>query len=515
MKKKGFKGTYMRYVLFMILVLLEAEIMVNYPDQWIEIIGLGCLIILSGCLIVAAKVREKIEAEERRKEDLENTENLNKSNKASYLLIKKSFQDLDERFLKLEKQNLSMSNDLEVTEHKLQKAMFQMMEEDKKVARITVGRNKENAEAIINSNMEMKARIIGFEESLNALTEKIGMLAETPTDTSNRMDEEQYQQLISSINGLQQELKDYIQMNIEQMGQAIQTSVADSIQMIPQAPIQNVDAVSPIEEMEEPQIDFADSMEEELQVDFADSMEEEPQIDFAEGLEEEPELINLEQDTEDPNKMMGLDDIAALLASVGGEEEAPVPEPEPMMEDMIPELEPMMEETIPELESMMEETIPELEPIMEDAAPEPELLLEEAIPEPEPMLEEAIPEPEPIVEEALAPEPEPIMEEAPAPEPEMMMEETIPELEPIMEEAPAPEPEPIIEEAPAPDFSDPNKVMGPDDIAALLASMGGGEAVPEPEPEPIQDPINPVMPDLSNPNKIMSPDEIAALIAGI
>ena len=86
------------------------------------------------------------------------------------------------------------------------------------------------------------------------------------------------------------------------------------------------------------------------------------------------------------------------------------------------------------------------------------------------------------------------------------------ELEPIAE----PEPEPIVEEKPPmPDLSDPNKMMSPDDIAALLANMGGDDTpAAEPEPEPVVE-EKPPMPDLSDPNKQMSPDEIAALFANM
>ena len=102
--------------------------------------------------------------------------------------------------------------------------------------------------------------------------------------------------------------------------------------------------------------------------------------------------------------------------------------------------------------------------------------------------------------------------------------------EPVVEPKPIVEPEPIpeAEEKPSmPDLSDPNKMMSPDDIAALFANMGGDSAPaaepvvePEPivEPEPMPEPVveeKPPMPDLSDPNKSLSPDEIAALFANL
>ena len=135
---------------------------------------------------------------------------------------------------------------------------------------------------------------------------------------------------------------------------------------------------------------------------------------------------------------------------------------------------------------------------------------------------EVVPQPE-AVEEVM---PEPVEEAVPEPIEEVVLEpEAVPEPEPI--------PEPVEEETtpPMPDLSGPNRAMSPDEIAALLANMGGStetepapvepeaveEVVPEPEPipEPVEEEATPPMPDLSDPNRAMSPDEIAALFANL
>lgn len=184
---------------------------------------------------------------------------------------------------------------------------------------------------------------------------------------------------------------------------------------------------------------------------------------------------------------------------------------------------------------------------------------EEKIPEPEPELSTiGQPEPEPIPESEPEPELEPIPESEPEPMPDLsdpnkMMSpddvnallasmaadtasaSSLPDVEVTEEPEPEPipeaVPEPVEEEAPPmPDLSDPNKMMSPDDISALLASMSADatsaaslpdiEVAEEPEPEPIPEPepvaeAVPPMPDLSDPNHKMSPDEIAALFANL
>ena len=205
-------------------------------------------------------------------------------------------------------------------------------------------------------------------------------------------------------------------------------------------------------------------------------------------------------------------------------------QPQMMMPDPLPDL---TEEPEP-LPDITEEPEP-LPDIMEEPEPLPDLMQE-------PESVEA--EDEPVVDTELEPlmpeEPELLPEPEAEPEPEPEIESVA---ESAAESAAEPEAEPEIEELPPePDLSDPNKMMSPDDIAALLASINSEVAA---EPEVVADevaadiPDKPVgqsevldtqivsepeqetatdaspMPDLSDPNKVMSPDEIAALFANL
>ena len=120
-------------------------------------------------------------------------------------------------------------------------------------------------------------------------------------------------------------------------------------------------------------------------------------------------------------------------------------------------------------------------------------------------------------ESIVEPEVEPIVEAEPEviPEPEL---EPIFEAEPEVIPEPVVEPEPIPESEPTPDPApvndDPNHVMTPEEIAALVAGSSAPEPEPipepviEPEPTPEPTPVN------DDPNHVMTPEEIAALIAG-
>jgi len=80
---------------------------------------------------------------------------------------------------------------------------------------------------------------------------------------------------------------------------------------------------------------------------------------------------------------------------------------------------------------------------------------------------------------------------------------------PIEEPTPAPAPAPAPTPAPTP--ADNGGKMGQDDIAALIASMTGGDSAPAPEPEPAPAPA----PAPADNGGKMNQDDIAALIASM
>lgn len=125
----------------------------------------------------------------------------------------------------------------------------------------------------------------------------------------------------------------------------------------------------------------------------------------------------------------------------------------------------------------------------------------------------------PIMQTVSVEEEQPVqIAETMAEEESLPVEELLPVEESIPIEEPLPIEEPIPVEEPMPDMSDPNKMMSPDDIAALFANMAGdtdSEEKDQIENEIAATEDKPPMPDLSDPNKVMSPEEIAALIANL
>ncbi|MDD7378072.1 MAG: hypothetical protein SO445_05005 [Lachnospiraceae bacterium] len=379
-------------------ILAEFYIMINLGGEPVYLCIFGMIILIMSYILISSIVQIQYN---KMREEREEHDNLFKSQKASYLIIRKSFDEIFQRLESLEK-SIKLPTEELITAQKA-------------IAKVNISRSKENTDALMNSNDKLLEKVFEFEDMLDENNKKL-------LESQNQITEQQMKDVMLKQQEINATIKE-LQLSLKnEMLQAINTIATTQPQNIPQQMSQNISQV------EISKVDQAIPIK----------IEGDTELKFEEPVIEEPVI------------------------------EEPIAE-EPLMEEPIAE-EPLMEEPIGE-EPLMEEPIAE-EPLME-----------------EPIIEE------PIVEE-------PIMEEAPA------------------EEVP-----------PMPDLSDPNKVMTPEEIAALIANTGAEEPVAEDlvaeEPvaeEPIaEEPIMeeapveeaPPMPDLSDPNKVMTPDEIAALIANM
>lgn len=359
-------------------ILAEFYIMINLGGEPVYLCIFGMIILIMSYILISSIVQIQYN---KMREEREEHDNLFKSQKASYLIIRKSFDEIFQRLESLEK-SIKLPTEELITAQKA-------------IAKVNISRSKENTDALMNSNDKLLEKVFEFEDMLDENNKKL-------LESQNQITEQQMKDVMLKQQEINAAIKE-LQLSLKnEMLQAINTIATTQPQNIPQQMSQNISQV---------------------------------------------EISKVDQ---------------AIPIKIEGDTELKFEEPvieEPVIEEPIAE-EPLMEEPIAE------------EPLME-----------------EPIIEE------PIVEE-------PIMEEAPA------------------EEVP-----------PMPDLSDPNKVMTPEEIAALIANTGAEEPVAEDlvaeEPvaeeaiaeEPIMEeaPVEeaPPMPDLSDPNKVMTPDEIAALIANM
>ncbi len=340
-------------VLIMVLSFLaELYTMIILKGNPIYLAGFGLVFLIFSYVLMNSVMQLQYQ---KLREEKEEHEGLLKSEKASYLIIKKSFDEVFQRMDYIEK-NLQLPTE-------------ELLTAQKAFAKININRSKENADALMNSNDKLLEKIVSFERTLQNNNEKL-------LDGQNQNMEQRLQEVILRQQELSSSIKE-LELNMRnEILQAVNSITSSQPQVIMQQPVQ------PVMENAQP---------------------EEP-------MEEEPVM------------------------------EEPIVE-EPLIEEPVVE-EPMIEEPLIE-EPVIEEPIME-EPLMEEP------IVEESIIE-EPLMEE------PTIEEPLVEEP--LIEEPVAEEPVIQVEE------------PAEEAEEEEEEVLIPDMSDPNKMMTPDEIAALIANL--------------------------------------------
>ena len=405
--------------LLIAVVLLVADLyaMINMPQKFI-ILAIITALFLVAIYFLVDSISIYLMAEKNRKE--EQYDSIFKSEKASYLLLRKTFDDLYEL---IEKGNQSRKANVEDIIH-AQKA----------VAKVSIGRSKENADALMNSNDHIMEKISMLEA---VLSDNVSH----PAPETNKNDSAYAQNILDNQNKILQQL--------EVLQNTLNTIGADA-KIAAESAKQNF------------------FTEERILAEENKIEKEEPQVQEA-AVEEIPS--------------------AAGEATV-------------------------MEETpIEEVPSDMEET-----PIEE----EPSVMEETPIEEEPSAMEETPIEEEPSVMEATPVEEEPsVMEETPIEEEPSVMEETPIEEEPsVMEETPIEEVPSDMEETSIgkEEVSSPEEDLSKYDDIMVDTLTDSDDNVPV-EKIPLEDETvvddKPAMPDLSDPNKVMTPDEIAALIANL
>ena len=350
--------------LLIAVVLLVADLyaMINMPQKFIILAIITVLFLVAIYFLVDA-ISIYLMAEKNRKE--EQYDSIFKSEKASYLLLRKTFDDLYEL---IEKGNQSRKTNVEDIIH-AQKA----------VAKVSIGRSKENADALMNSNDRIMEKISMLEAVLSDNVPQ-------PASETNKNDSAYAQNILDNQNKILQQLE-VLQNTLNTIGADAKTAAESAKQNF--FTEERILAEENKIEKEEP------SLMEEAPVEEEPSMMEETPI------EEEPSVME-ETPIEEESSVM---------------EETPIEEEPSMMEETPIEEEPsVMEETPVEENSVNEEDLSKYDDIMVDTLTD---------------LDDNVP-----------------VEKIP------LEDETVVDDKPAM-----------------PDLSDPNKVMTPDEIAALIANL--------------------------------------------
>ena len=414
-------------VIFLILIstlviLADFYAIINYPKEYMLIAAITVIFMICLWGVISGFFSLSALKEDRREEQYDS---IFKSEKASYLMLRKYFDEIEGKIEILQKESKIPTEDI--------------INAQKGIAKVVINRNKENADAIMNSNEQLMET---FEHLENKLKESNDFIIESQKNVI-------YDNL-KDIMEKQQVLSDSIKDMEIRLSQAI---TANPIQFTAnvEMPKQTTDAPQSAPAMEaipEPVVEEAAIAEPEPVA----VIEPEPVIEAPEPepvVEPGPAAEESVADTtnSDPNRQLSADEIAALFASANAGATEPESEPtekvitEPVTEaPQVPEPEPVVEPS-PAAEEAVADTT-NSDPNRQLSADEIAALFASANagatePESEPA-EEVITEP--VTEAPQAPEPEPVSEPEPA-------------------------------KSPVVDLNNTNRNLTPDEIAALFSSM--------------------------------------------
>ena len=264
--------------LLIAVVLLVADLyaMINMPQKFI-ILAIITALFLVAIYFLVDSISIYLMAEKNRKE--EQYDSIFKSEKASYLLLRKTFDDLYEL---IEKGNQSRKANVEDIIH-VQKA----------VAKVSIGRSKENADALMNSNDHIMEKISMLEA---VLSDNVSH----PAPETNKNDSAYAQNILDNQNKILQQLE-VLQNTLNTIGADAKIAAESAKQNF--FTEERILAEENKIEKEEPSLMEETPIEEEPSVMEETPIEEEPSVMEETPVEEEPSVMEETPIEEVPSDM--------------------------------------------------------------------------------------------------------------------------------------------------------------------------------------------------------------------
>ena len=410
-----------------VLVLGELYVMINYPSNYVALIVLTVVALADIYILIASAIQKNYKKEI---DQYEQYDNLFKSEKASYLVTRKSFEDIADQLDRIEEAAGSPTKDI--------------IDAQKSIAKVTISRNKENSDALMNSNDKLLEQIFNLSDRLDNLEKNMLEQQRIVVENANKDLLLKQQEMAASVKEMELSIHNTILAEVGKITGA--PAVAYTA-----APVQPSSA-APVEEVtpEEPEAPIDEVMPEEPEAPINEVMPEEPATEPETTVEDMPDLA--EDDLLNIDALFGNDEAAETTKEVAEETGSPEENNEPEPEEPVG-----FDDTLgfadeePEEPAFTEEMVNTIdEPVMEMNSNPNHMMTPEEIAALIANADSAAEEAPVVTEDAISEESEPITEEEPV-------------AEPVVEEPAA---EPVIETN-----SDPNHMMTPEEIAALFANM--------------------------------------------
>ena len=422
-------------VIFLILIstlviLADFYAIINYPKEYMLIAAITVIFMICLWGVISGFFSLSALKDDRREEQYDS---IFKSEKASYLMLRKYFDEIEGKIEILQKESKIPTEDI--------------INAQKGIAKVVINRNKENADAIMSSNEQLMET---FEHLENKLKESNDFIIESQKNViyDNLKDIMEKQQVLSdSIKDMEIRLSQAITANPIQFTANVEMpkqttdapQSAPAMEVIPEPVVEEaaIAEPEPVAVIEPEPVIEAPEPESVVEPSHAAEAVTEPAAEEAVA----------DTTNSDPNRQLSADEIAALFASANAS--ATEPESEPAKE--------VITEPVSETPH-----VPEPEPVVEPSPAAEEAVADTTNSDPNRQL--SADEIAALFASANASATEPESEPA-----EEVITEPVTEAPHIPEPEPASEPEPV--KSPVVDLNNTNRNLTPDEIAALFSSM--------------------------------------------
>ena len=315
-------------VIFLILIstlilLADFYAIINYPKEYMLIAAITVIFMICLWGVISGFFSLNALKEDRREEQYDS---IFKSEKASYLMLRKYFDEIEEKIEILQKESRIPTEDI--------------INAQKAIAKVVINRNKENADAIMSSNEQL---VETFEQLENRLKESNDFIIESQKNViyDNLKDIMEKQQVLSdSIKDMEIRLSQAITANPIQFTANVE---------MPKQPTDAPQSAPAMEAIPEPvQANESEQIPEPIPVNEPEPVVEIPHVPEPEPVVEPSPAADTTNS--DPNRQLSADEIAALFASANAGATEPESEPaekvimEPVTEaPQAPEPEPVSE----------------------------------------------------------------------------------------------------------------------------------------------------------------------------
>ncbi|MCI8299860.1 MAG: hypothetical protein HFI69_05845 [Lachnospiraceae bacterium] len=535
-------------VLTLLICLIDIYIIINIPEDYIILAASAIITMIFALLSVNSWFKWKETEGQIRNEQYSDIMSVQKS---SYVVIQKKVQDIDDKINFIGQKIMNLEKAGDVDQRKISSILDNIVDDQKKIAKITVSRSKENAEALMNSNDKLLLQMEEFRNSIASMQEQL-------LTRQGEIHNQESQELIENKKEILSRVMELKELLVKEADE-ISENILNSKQSLEESYNNVMEAAAEAKEVHPAETNITETAEQEMAKEAVISEES------SGSVEEHPELSeNAPQKSVDESIEASAEDLTT--PATPKEQEAvteSVAESMEAAQDVTPEDLPVNaneQTSLPESaeQSLMPEdlTVPQSMETEQNAMPK-----DLTLPEPEEAEQSAVPE-EVAIPQSVEAEHSSTVEDITVPQSvETGAQNSVPEDTAVpqsveaakhtsIDSISAPEPNlageqesaagaayiqellkesqqtSAVDEQPAPmenrsekqaaadsSVQNHNDSMSPEDIAALIANTES-EELPE-MTEKFQEEEKPPVPDMSDPNRPMSPEDIAALIANM